>query len=165
MTRDTMTDDTRRTDASTVARLQRAWILRWDKGPDDILPPFRDLFGDLYDFDAPVILFDDFDPQRRVFRSVQEYADAFWPTFQGFRSARHAIEVEPEVAVDGDLAVTRMVFLAVLEHADGTRVANRATNSQVWTRSPSGWVISRDHTGVAPVAPAEADAVLRAAGA
>lgn len=52
---------------ATVAHLQREWILHWDKRPGQQLPAFEDVFADYYDFDAAVILFDDFDPQRREF--------------------------------------------------------------------------------------------------
>ncbi|GAB3604244.1 hypothetical protein GCM10027586_07460 [Kineococcus gypseus] len=152
---DTTHPDTAHPDTAaelTVARSQRDWILRWDKRPDQQLGAFEDVFAEHYDFDAPVILFDDFDPQRRVFRTVRDYAEAFWPGFQRMRSAEHGIEVEPEVLVSGDLAATRMVFTAVLELADGTVVANRCTNSQVWRRTGGlGWRIARDYTSVAAV--------------
>lgn len=144
-------NDTARTAEATIAELQQSWILRWDKTEGQQLPGFRDVFADYYDFDADVILFDDFDPQRRVFRSVQDYADAFWPTFQQLISAEHAIELAPKVTVDGDFAATFMVFIAVLVTADGTELANRATNSQVWRRTSAGWRIIRDHTGVEPI--------------
>jgi ketosteroid isomerase-like protein len=135
--------------AQEVAALQQAWILGWDKTENEALRPFREVLDRYYDFGAPVILFDDFDPQRREFRTVQDYADAFWPGFAQLRSAAHAIEAPPEVVVEGDLAATRMVFIAVLTEPDGTVVANRATNSQVWRRTEGlGWRIVRDHTGV-----------------
>ena len=42
-----------------------------------------------------------------------------------------------------------MVFLAILTQDDGTIVANRCTNSQVWRRGDDQqWRIIRDHTGV-----------------
>lgn len=148
--------------AATVARLQKEWILHWDKRPDQHLGAFREVFADYYDFDAPVILFDDFDPRRRVFRSPQDYADAFWPTFQRFRSAEHGFEVEPEVLVSGDLAATRMVFIAVLETAEGDVLANRCINSQVWRHTDDlGWRISRDHTSVEAMDVEEARRITR----
>lgn len=144
-------------DAERVASLQVDWIMGWDKAPDKTLPPFDEVFGRFYDFDAPVILFDDFDPQRRVFRTVKAYADAFWPGFSQLRSAEHAIETAPDVIVDGDLAATTMVFLVVLTQMDGTTLANRCTNSQVWRRgADQRWRIVRDHTGVEAIPVEEA---------
>lgn len=148
---------TPRDDAQEIAALQQEWILRWDKAEDEVLRPFHDVLGRYYDLYAPVILFDDFDPQRRVFRAVQDYADAFWPVFSQLRSAAHAIETPPEVIVEGDLGATRMVFIAVLTQPDGTVVATRATNSQVWRRTEDlGWRIARDHTGVEVIPEADA---------
>lgn len=135
----------------TIAALQQSWILHWDKVEGQDLPPFREVFAEFYDFDADVILFDDFDPQRRVFLTVQDYADAFWPSFQQFASAEHAIDVAPRVTVDDDLAATFMIFIAVLVRADGSQIANRCTNSQVWRCTSAGWRIIRDHTGVEPI--------------
>ncbi len=146
-----MIDNTAATasDEQTVASLQVDWIMGWDKVADQALPPFDEVFGRFYDFDAPVILFDDADSQRRVFRSVRAYADAFWPGFSSLKSAEHSIEAEPEVLVDGNLAATTMVFLAILTQEDGTVVANRCLNSQVWRRGKDQqWRIVRDHTGV-----------------
>ena len=149
MSRSLITDAGTGVDDQAVAALQQEWIFGWDKTENEPLRPFREVFDRYYDFDAPVILYDDFDPQRRVFRTVQDYADAFWPGFSQLRAAAHAIETPPEVIVEGDLAATRMVFIAILTQPDGTVVANRATNSQVWRRTEGlGWRIARDHTGV-----------------
>ncbi|MBQ1023781.1 hypothetical protein [Micromonospora sp. C95] len=148
-------------DAEEVATLQQEWILGWDKTENEEFRPFREVFDRYYDFDAPVILYDDFDPQRRVFRAVQDYAAAFWPGFSQLRSAAHAIEAPPEVIVEGNLAATRMVFIAVLTQPDGTVVANRATNSQVWRRIEGmGWRIVRDHTSVDEITVDEAVATF-----
>ncbi len=64
------------TDIETVAALQRAWIHGWDV--EEGAPPrtFADVFGSYYDFGADVLLFDEADPRRRTFRTVQEYAEA-----------------------------------------------------------------------------------------
>jgi ketosteroid isomerase-like protein len=153
------TETTPRTDAETVAALQRAWIFGWDKTEGVDLPPFADVFGRYYDFDADVIFFDDADPERRVFRRVGDYADAFWPTFSGFRSAKHAIAEEPAVLVSGDLAAGRMVFIAVLTLADGTVNHLSCQNSHVWQRDAAGdWHIVRDQTTIAPIDADEAEA-------
>ena len=136
-------------DAATVSALQVAWILHWDKKPGSAPTDFRKVFADYYDFDAPVLLFDDFDPKRRTFRTVQDYADAFWPSFMKMRSAEHAVVEQPDVLLSGDMAATRMVFVAILTDPEGKVTATRATNSQVWVRGgPSGWHIARDQTGV-----------------
>jgi ketosteroid isomerase-like protein len=145
------------TDVDAVVRLQTRWIHGWDKVEDQPLPDFREVFADFYDFDADVIFFDDADPQRRVFRTVEDYAQAFWPMFSELRSAAHAVPEAPEVIVDADLAVGRMVFIAALTSTDGTTTNLRAYNSLVWRRTEArDWHIVRDQTTVEPVPADEA---------
>lgn len=147
------------TDARTVVALQHDWIFGWDKPEGSAPREFREVFRRFYDFDADVIFFDEADPQGRVFRSVQDYADAFWPTFMGLRSAVHAVAEEPDVLVSGDLAAGRMVFIAVLTTRDGEVSHLRCQNSLVWQRAGgSGWHIVRDQTVVRPMPREEAEA-------
>lgn len=154
-------ETTTRADEQEVAALQQSWILGWDKAEGVPLPAFPEVLGRYYDLDAPVILFDDFDPQRRIFRRVQDYAEAFWPGFSQMRSAAHAVETRPQVIVEGDLAATQMVFIALLTQPDGAVVATRATSSQVWRRTEDlGWRIARDHTGVEVIPVDEARAAF-----
>jgi ketosteroid isomerase-like protein len=147
--------------AAEVAALQRRWIFEWDRRDSD---PDFDFDADLahyYDLDADdVLLFDDFDPERRVLRSAAEYGGVFVPAFNQMRAAEHAIERAPEVIVSGDLAATQMVFIARLTAGDGTVTATRAVNSQVWRSGDGRWRIVRDHTSVETIALDEADRAL-----
>ncbi|GAA2281256.1 hypothetical protein GCM10010145_60570 [Streptomyces ruber] len=152
-----MSDTTARTETRTIAALQRDWILAWDKEEGAAPRAFRTVFDRFYDFDADVILFDEADPQRRTFRSVSAYAEAFWPAFTAMRSAAHAIPEEPDVLVSGDLAAGRMVFVAVLTSADGEVTCLKCHNSLVWRRTGErDWHIVRDQTAVEPLSYEEA---------
>jgi ketosteroid isomerase-like protein len=157
-----ITTDTNGDDEATIAASQVNWIMTWNKEPEEHLGSFEELFGGYYDLDADVVLFDDFDPQRRVFRTARSYGEAFWPTFQTLRSAEHAIAEDPEVLVSGDLASTRMVFIAILDSGNAPAVANRCINSQVWQFAEgAGWRIVRDHTSVEGIDLAEARRAFR----
>jgi ketosteroid isomerase-like protein len=146
--------------AAEVAALQRRWIFERDRAEGD---PDVDFDADLahyYDGDDD-ILFDDFDPQRRVLRSAVEYGKVFGPAFNQVRAAEHVIEQAPEVIVSGDLAATQMVFIARLTTGDGTVSATRAVNSQVWRKGTHDrWGIVRDHTSVERIPVDEADRAL-----
>ncbi len=150
--------------AETVARLQRQWIFLWDRKEGDPDFDFEKLFADHYDFEDPdgdVILFDDFDPQRRVLRTAVDFGRTFGPAFNDMRAAEHAIEEAPEVLVSGDLAATRMVFIAKLTDAAGQVVGTRAINSQVWRRGADGrWRIVRDQTAVEEIPVEEASRAM-----
>ncbi|SDG00934.1 Ketosteroid isomerase homolog [Sinosporangium album] len=152
-----MSDTTTQAETQNVAALQRDWIFEWDKaeGPDP--REFRTVFDRYYDFDTDVILFDEADPQRRTFRSVAEYGEAFWPTFMTMQSAVHAIAEGPEVLVSGDFASGWMIFIAILKAADGEVTSVRCRNSHVWRRTEDrDWHIVRDQTIVEPIPHEEA---------
>ncbi|MEU9608480.1 hypothetical protein [Streptomyces sp. NPDC048057] len=152
-----MSDTKRQADVREVAALQRDWIFEWDKKEGSAPREFRTVFDRFYDFDADVVLFDEADPQRRTFRSVDAYGQAFWPTFMTMRSAAHAIPEGPDVLVSGDLAAGRMVFLAILTAADGTVTCLKCRNSLVWRRTTDrDWHIVRDQTVVEPLPREEA---------
>jgi ketosteroid isomerase-like protein len=145
-------------DSAAVAALHREWIFGWDIEEGAAPREFSEVFGRFYDFGADVILYDEADAQHRTFRRVQDYADAFWPGFTALRSAAHAVEEEPEALVSGDLAATRMVFIAVLTAADGTVTSLRCPSSQVWRRTADrDWHIVRDQTAIHPLPLAEAE--------
>lgn len=142
-----------------VAELHEHWIHGWDKQEGVPLRPFDEVFARCYDLDpdAEVILHDEADPERRTFRRVRDYADAFWPIFGAMRSAEHAIPEPPEVIVSGDLAVSRMAFVAVLTAADGTVTRLLCPSSHVWRRTDAlGWRILRDQTAIVPIGEAQA---------
>ncbi len=144
-----MSDTTTRSAERTIADLQREWIFAWDKAEGSAPREFRTVFGRFYDFDADVILFDEADPERRTFRSVPEYAEAFWPAFTAMRSAAHAVPEGPEVLVSGELACGRMVFIAMLTAPDGEVTCLKCHNSLVWQRTEKrDWHIVRDQTAV-----------------
>jgi ketosteroid isomerase-like protein len=152
-----MSDTTTQAETDHVAALQREWIFAWDKAEGPDLREFRAVFDRFYDFDADVILFDEADPQRRTFRTVHEYGEAFWPTFTAMRSATHAIAEGPDVLVLGDLASGWMTFIAILTAADGKTTSLLCRNSLVWRRTEDrDWHIVRDQTVVEPLPHEEA---------
>ncbi|MGW4033425.1 hypothetical protein ACWEFL_29705 [Streptomyces sp. NPDC004838] len=152
-----MPDTTTHAEARIVAALQRDWIFEWDKAEGPDTREFRTAFDRFYDFDAEVILFDEADPERRTFRTVREYGEAFWPMFMTMRSAEHAIAEGPEVLVSGDFASGWMIFIAILTAADGKKTTLLCRNSLVWRRTEDhDWHIVRDQTIVEPISHEEA---------
>jgi ketosteroid isomerase-like protein len=144
-------------DAQRVAQLHSEWILQgWEKAPGDGPFDFRRQLGRFYDLEArDLLLYDDFDPQRRVARSADEYG-AFWaPHFTRLRSARHWVVDAPLVLTTGDLAASTLEFSARLEGPDGEVVAIRTRSSLVWARRAAGWKIVREHNSSTVITEAE----------
>ena len=148
-------------DDRTVAELARAWVLNWDKAASDEAFVFEDKFGDFYDWEAQdVMLYDDADPERRLFRLVADYQAAFEPTFNQLKRAEHWFALEPDVVHSGDLASSYLIFLARLTTADDTLVCLRCTNALVWRRTNNGWRIIRDHTSSVTLTPEELEVAV-----
>ncbi|MGA6161105.1 YybH family protein [Amycolatopsis magusensis] len=134
-------------DFETVATAHAHWLRGWDREPGDPPFDFREVQGEFYDWSAQdLLLYDDADPAHRVARSAEEYRSWWEPVFSGLAAAYHELADGPHVLVSGDLATSRLIFIARLVAADGTETVLRATSSLVWRRRPGGWRIAWDHT-------------------
>ena len=142
----------------TVTERHRNWVFGWEREHGDGRFEFRETFRDFYDWESEdVILYDDFDPEHRVARSPREYG-AIWDVhFNHMRSVAHVIVDGPAVIEQGDLAASRLVFVARLEPLLGEVTGIRTTTSLVWRRTEGRWRIVREHnsTVVIPVHEAE----------
>jgi ketosteroid isomerase-like protein len=133
---------------ASVGELHREWILvGWEKQVGDGPFIFREKLGKYYDFSAhDVVLYDDFDPQKRVAHSAEEYGTFWEPSFSALRSVRHRVVNGPEVASgSGDLAASTLEFEALIEAADGNVTRIRTRSSLVWRCIRAGWKIIREH--------------------
>ncbi|WP_395835520.1 YybH family protein [Archangium violaceum] len=133
---------------ASVGALHREWILvGWEKQVGDGPFIFREKLGKYYDFSAnDVVLYDDFDPQKRVAHSAKEYGSFWEPSFSALRSVHHRVVNGPDVASgSGGLAASTLEFEARIEAADGNVTNIRTRSSLVWRCSDAGWKIIREH--------------------
>ncbi|MFY0580719.1 YybH family protein [Cystobacter fuscus] len=133
---------------ASVGELHREWILvGWEKHVGDGPFSFREKLGKYYDFSAKdVVLYDDFDPQKRVAHSAEEYGTFWEPSFSALRSVQHRVVNGPAVASgSGGLAASTLEFEARIEAADGNVIRIRTRSSLVWRCSGAGWKIIREH--------------------
>ncbi|MFB8282305.1 YybH family protein [Nocardia colli] len=152
MTSRTANDAEIRDRMETVAAEHVRWLWGWDRKQGD--PPFdlRAIQGEFYDWEAEdLLLYDDADPEHRVARSAEEYRSLWEPVFDQLVAADHRLADGPHVLVSGDLAVSRLVFIARLISADGTETGLRATSSLTWRCDANGWRIVWDHTTSVPM--------------
>lgn len=146
-----------------VKQRHHDWIMNWDKQPGDAPFAIRDKFGTYYDWDGQdVHLYDDFDPQRRVARSAEEYGTFWAKPFTALSSARHGVINGPDVATGtGDLAASTLEFVARLEAEGGDITGVRMRSSIVWRCHIDGWKIVREHNSGMTITPAETDQLLQ----
>lgn len=145
------------------ADLHRAWILKgWEHHPGDPPFSFREKLGRFYDWSASdVMLFDDFDPERRVARSAAAYGAIWEPIFRGNRSARHTVTDGPDVAPgSGDLTASSLEFTALIEPRDGKPVGIRTRSDLVWRCGAQGWKIVREHNSSKVIPATDAERTL-----
>lgn len=146
-----------------IADLHSEWILvGWEKKPGDAPFDFRAKLGKYYDFSAPkVVLYDDFDPTRRVARSADAYGNFWKEPFTQLRSARHSVIDGPDVVMGTDLATSTLEFAAALEAADGKIVGIRTRSTLVWHCKDASWKIVREHNSSTVIEVPEVKALLK----
>lgn len=147
--------------------LHRAWIQQgWEHHRGDRPFSFRGKLGRYYDWSSrDVVLFDDFDPGRRVARSAAAYAAIWEPIFRKNRSARHAVSNGPEtVTGSGNLAASSLEFIARIEPLKGDVVGIRTRSDLVWRCEALGWRIVREHNSSVVIPVGQAERVLVRAG-
>ena len=148
-------------DVAAVRARHLRWLWGWDKEPDAGHWDFRAIQGSHYDWDLGTLrLYDDMDPEHRIVRSARAYQEIWEPTFNSLRSAVHRLEDGPEIVRSGDLAVSRLVFIARLTVADGSVVDIRTHNTLIWQRLGDDWRIVGDHTSSRRIPADEADLLL-----
>jgi ketosteroid isomerase-like protein len=147
--------------ADDVRALHLGWLWGWDKEPGAGHWDFQEIQGSYYNWDLDTLrLYDDMDPEHRVVRTAREYQAIWEPTFNSLRSAVHRLEDGPEITRSGDLAVSRLVFIARLVVADGSIVDIRTHNTLIWRHLGGSWKIVGDHTSSQRIAADEADRLL-----
>jgi ketosteroid isomerase-like protein len=143
---DATTDKRNISEDSLIAQLHRDWILiGWEKKEGEKFD-YTAKLGKYYDWkEKDVILYDDFDPQKRIAKSAAEYKAVWEPGFSTLKSARHRIVYGPHVLVSEKIASSTLQFEADITNADGKVTKIRTFTSLVWKKTAGGWKIVREH--------------------
>lgn len=150
---------------ATPGELHRQWILEgWERRAGDPTFRFDEKLGPYYSPATDLHIYDSLDPQHRVARSAAEYRDTWEATFNGLRSARHAVTDEPNVLMLAEgFASTTLEFVARLETLEGQVTGARARSAIVWRCEEGRWRIVREQNAVRVVPVADVEAALAAA--
>lgn len=140
----------------TVAKRHRRWIIEdWSKAPGEAFD-FDARFNGYYSTGPDVHLYDDFDPQHRIARSLAQYRAIWAEPFASLNAADHVVLEGPHVVqAGGDLATSTLEFGAWLVAADGVVTGVRARSSMTWRCERGTWRIVTDHVSTRRVPQAE----------
>ncbi|MDY0964969.1 MULTISPECIES: YybH family protein [Massilia] len=139
---------------SAERRARDVVMVGWERKPGDGPLVFREKFAGDYEWsDArDRLYYDDFSPNPRPVRDPDAYGAIWAPIFSGLRSARHAISIEPTAVYGGNLAVSTLEFVALIEPADGATRPIRTLMTLTWRCHADGWRIIREHNSTKIVA-------------
>jgi len=141
---------------SAEQRARDIVMVGWERNPGDGPLVFREKFARDYEWsDArDRLYYDDFSPNPRPVRDPDAYGAIWAPIFSGLRSARHAISIEPTAVYSGNLAVSTLEFVALIEPATGAARPIRTLMTLTWRCHADGWRIIREHNST-KVVPAD----------
>ena len=130
----------------SIATRHRRWIIQdWSKQPGEAFD-FDARFRDYYSSGDDMHLYDDFDPQHRVARSLEAYRAIWAQPFSMLKAADHVVLDGPHVLRDsGDLAASMLEFGARLVAANDAVTGVRARSSMTWRCESGQWRIVREH--------------------
>lgn len=132
-------------DTEKIEELSRDWIEAWSPQEDAENFSFMERFEDFYAEGDNLILFDNADPQARIAKSAEEYGNIWDGLLPNLSYVDNRITSEPEVYIDGDLAVSTLVWSTTFISADGKEQRIPTISTLVWQRTPQGWRIVHEH--------------------
>ncbi|WP_353742830.1 hypothetical protein WHX55_13130 [Pseudomonas fluorescens] len=126
--------------------LVREWVeIGWRHGENEPFN-FKGRLERFYDWtSADTQFFDNFDSQRRINKTVAEYAAIWDIVVPQMRTLTNRMVGEPNTLISGDLAVMDVQFVTSFETSDGVTDQANTLSSLVWRRTLDSWRIIREH--------------------
>ena len=132
-------------DEAQIEQLSEDWIQAWSPQEDAENFNFMEHFSDFYAEGNDLILFDNADPQARIASSAEEYGNIWDGLLPNLSYVDNRITSEPKVYLDGDIAVSTMVWETTFTSSDGKEQKVPTLGTLVWQRTPQGWRIVHEH--------------------
>lgn len=131
-------------DEVEIRKLTRKWFYIWSQKEkpftgEDLEEVFASKAGEM-------LVYDNFDGDVKIIRSVQEYIDTWVPVMQE-RFAYHEIksEGEIEIEVDGNMALSTFVWVSNSKLKNGNNVSLRQYATHVWRKINGRWCLIHEH--------------------
>lgn len=128
-----------------IAKLSEYWIQAWSPQKDAKNFNFMERFSNFYAEGNDLILFDNADPQARIANSAEDYGNIWDSLLPNLSYVDNRITSEPEVYLDGDLAVSTMVWETTFIFNDRRENKVPTIGTLVWQRTSQGWRIVHEH--------------------
>lgn len=134
-----------RNDITEINRLSYAWIKAWSPQENAKNFSFIKRFKDFYAKGNNLILFDNADPQARIATSAKEYGTIWDSLLPNLAYVDNHITREPEIFVNGNLAVSTFVWETTFVSSNGKEQRVPTIGTLVWQKTAQGWRIIHEH--------------------
>ncbi|MDJ0589833.1 MAG: nuclear transport factor 2 family protein [Pleurocapsa sp. MO_226.B13] len=133
-------------DATEIARLSRAWLEAISPKEDVKNFNFMERMSCFYETGDNLILFDNADPETRIANSASEYGRIWDSLLRQLDYLDIQIIREPIVFVDGNLAVSILVWKETT-FTNSNRVEQHLSflGTVIWQRTEQSWRIIHEH--------------------
>ena len=130
-------------DETEIRNLTQKWFNIWSQKEK----PFTgEGLEEVFASTGEMLVYDNFDGDVKIIRSVQEYIDTWVPVMQE-RFSYHEIqpEGEIEIQVDDNMALSTFVWVSNSKLKDGNKVSLRQYATHVWRKISGRWCLIHEH--------------------
>ncbi|MEO0836267.1 MAG: nuclear transport factor 2 family protein [Cyanobacteria bacterium J06642_3] len=131
------------TDTATIRQLTEQWIAIWS--PQDKTftgKGFENIFAT---GENEILVFDNFQNEVVVIRSLQEYLDTWVPLMKSFSYWNVELEDNWDISIDGDLAVTNFSWVGGGKTKEGQEIKAKQYGTHTWKRLNNEWRLVHEH--------------------
>lgn len=130
-------------DEVEIRKLTRKWFDIWSQKEK----PFTgEGLEEVFASTGEMLVYDNFDGDVKIIRSVQEYIDTWVPVMQE-QLTYHEIEPEGEIEiqVDGNMALSTFVWVSNSKLKNGNKISFRQYATHVWKKINERWYLIHEH--------------------
>lgn len=130
-------------DEAEIRNLTQKWFDIWSQKEKQFTGKgLEEVFGDT----GEMLVYDNFDGDVKIIRSVQEYIDTWVPVMQE-QLSYHEIQSEDEIElkIDGNMALSTFIWVSKSKLKNGTDISLRQYATHVWRKINGRWNLIHEH--------------------